>query len=60
MNQGEIDNVKREIQAIKDVLNYRVALKKAMEKGLPAPVLALDANFLMYEDMDLFDQMMWI
>jgi hypothetical protein len=45
------DHVKREIQAIEDVLNYRVAMKKAMENGLPAPVLALDTNFLMYEDM---------
>jgi hypothetical protein len=49
MNQGEIDHVKREIQAIKDVLNYRAAMKKAVENG--PPVLALDTNFLMYEDM---------
>eukprot|EP01039_Chlorochromonas_danica_P007894 gene7894-8707_t len=52
MNQDEINGLKREIQAIKDVLNYRVAMRKAKEKGLPAPaVLTLDENFQMYEDM---------
>jgi hypothetical protein len=51
MNQAELDNMKREIQAAKDVLNYRVAVKKAVEKGLPPPVLNLDDNFLMYEEM---------
>ena len=55
MNRGgidrEIDRVKRKIQASEDVLNYRAAKKKATENKLPAPVLNLDVNFLMYEDM---------
>lgn len=33
------------------MLNYRVAMKKTMEKGLSAPALTLDAGFLMYEEM---------
>eukprot|EP01039_Chlorochromonas_danica_P011205 gene11205-12497_t len=53
MNRSEIENVRKEIQAIKDVLNYRVAMKKAVEKGLlPLPALTLDDSFLMYEEMD--------
>lgn len=51
MNQVEIESIKRKIQAIVDVLNYRVAVEDAVEKGLPAPVLNLDTNFLMYKKM---------
>lgn len=51
MNQVEIESIKRKIQAIVDVLNYRVAVEDAVEKGLPAPVLNVDTNFLMYKRM---------
>lgn len=56
MSQTELDRkrdqTEREIQAIKDVLNYRVAVKKAVEKGLPPPVFNLDVNFMMNEEMN--------
>ena len=51
MNQTEIDNLEREIQAIKDVLNYRVAMEDALVKGLPTPELKLEASHLMYKTM---------
>jgi len=51
MSEIEIANIEQEIQAIKDVLNYHVAVRKALVNGLPAPVLNLDSKFLMYEDM---------
>jgi len=51
MSEIEIANIKQEIQAIKDVLNYHVAVEMAVENGQPAPVLNLDSKFLMYKKM---------
>lgn len=52
MSQAEIDSIKRKIEAVENVLNYRGAVKKATEKHLPAPpAINLDGDLLMYEDM---------
>lgn len=49
--QDEIDSIKKKVQAVEDVLNYRVGIRKAKEKGLSPPVLNLDSKHLMYEEM---------
>lgn len=52
MNQAEIVHIKKDIQAIKDVLNYHVDVKEALEKGLLAPpVINLERDFRMYKEM---------
>lgn len=51
MNQ-ELNDIKREIQAIKDVLNYQFDVKEALEKKIdPPPIINLDKEFRFYKMM---------
>jgi hypothetical protein len=51
MESSELDKVKGEIKAIKNVLNFWAAEIRALERNLPVPVLDLDSKFLLYDDL---------
>ncbi len=52
MNQ-ELNDIRREIQAIKDVLNYQFDVKEAFEKKTDdPPIINLDKEFRFYKMMN--------
>eukprot|EP00981_Chlorochromonas_danica_P008002 scaffold1942_cov323-Ochromonas_danica.AAC.1 len=49
MISEEIENIKQEIQFIKQFLNYHVSARRAAQKGLPVPEFVFPDSFLFYE-----------